>query len=406
MKICHISTFYPPLVFGGAEIYVQRISENLSRHGHEVVVITTTSTVSVKPSIEEKNGVKIYRIHPLNIYGIYNTLSKPNIIKPIWYGIDLLNIHSYIILKNILKKEDPDVVHVHNFKGFSFAFDAVKSLNLPLIFTMHDYFLECFKENLFRSSYTICQNPPLLCRIYIKLQRYLKDNKPDIVTAPSQFVIDKIKNDGFFLKTRTMKLPLGIELGNIKKIEKNYETIDILFAGRLNRYKGVHILINAFNQLKYKKIHLHIVGEGKEKEELNKIAEYNPNITFYGFVSENILLELYRKANIVVVPSIWYETFGIVIIESFKYSIPVIASNIGGFPELVENGHNGFLFEPGNVDELKEILENLIANPKKLEKLSDNAFKSAKKHSMEEHTKNLTKIYEELLEQKSSRGPL
>lgn len=399
MKICYISSFYPPLIFGGAEIYVERVSKKMAQQGHEIIIITTESSISIKPSIEVINGVKIYRIHPLNLYAIYNTLSKNDLIKPLWYLIDLLNIHSYIIIKNILRAEHPDIVHVHNFKGFSLAFDAVKSQNLPLIFTMHDYFLECFKENLYRSSYTICQNPPILCQIYIKLQRYLKDNKPDLVTAPSQFVIDKIKNDGFFLITKTMKLPLGIELGNIKKIEKNYETIDILFVGRLNRYKGVHILISAFNQIKCNKIHLHIVGEGKEKEELKKIAGINPHITFYGFVSENMLLELYRKANIAVVPSIWYETFGIVIIESFKYSTPVIASNIGGFPELVENGHNGFLFEPGNMDELKEILENLIANPKELERLSDNAFESAKKYSMDEHTKKLTKIYEDLLEQ-------
>ncbi|KCZ70786.1 glycosyltransferase [Candidatus Methanoperedens nitroreducens] len=401
MKVCYISSFYPPLVFGGAEIYVQRISEKLVQQDHEVVVVTTNSKISVKPVIEKRNGVKIYRIHPINIYSIYNTLSKPDIIKPIWYMIDLLNIHSYIIIKNILMKEKPDIVHVHNFKGFSFAFDAVKSHNLPLMFTMHDYFLECIKENLFRSCYTICQSPPLLCRSYIELQRYLKDNKPDIVTAPCQFVIDKLKNDGFFEKTRTTKLPLGIELGNNKKIEKEYEIIDILFAGRLNIYKGVHILINAFRQIKYKNIHLHIVGEGKEMEELKKIAEHNPDITFYGFVSENMLIELYKKANIAVVPSIWYETFGIVIIESFKFSTPVIASNIGGFPELVENGYNGFLFEAGNTDELKKILENLIENPQELKRLNDNAFESVKKYSMEEHTKKLMRLYEELLKQKS-----
>ena len=171
MKICYISSFYPPLIFGGAEIYVERVSTKLAQQGHEIIVITTHSTISIKPSIEKINGVKIYRLHPLNIYAIYNTLSKPNIIKPLWYLIDLLNIHSYMIIKNILRKEKPDIVHVHNFKGFSFAFDAVKSLNLPLIFTMHDYFLECFKENLFRSSYTICKNPSLLCRFYLGIQK-------------------------------------------------------------------------------------------------------------------------------------------------------------------------------------------------------------------------------------------
>lgn len=404
MKICYISSFYPPLIFGGAEIYVQRISEKLSQHGHEIVVITTNSNINIKSSIEEKNGVKIIRVHPLNIYAIYTTLSKPNIIKPIWYILDMLNLHAYLIVKNILRKEKPDIVHVHNFKGFSLAFDAVKNLNLPLIFTVHDYFLECPKENLFRSSQEICLNPSPLCWFYAGFQKYLKDNKPDIITAPSAFVINKLKKDGFFQNARTMKLPLGIELDNIEKIEKNYKTIHILFVGRLNEYKGVHILINAFKQLKQKNIYLHIVGQGKEKEELKKEAKDRSNIRFYGFLSGSELIKLYKIANILIAPSIWYETFGIVIIESFKYSTPVIASNIGGFPELVENGHNGFLFEPGNVDELKKILEYLIANPKELERLSDNAFESVKKYSMEGHTKKLTKLYEELIERKSSKG--
>ena len=403
MKVCYISSFYPPLVFGGAEIYVRRVAEKLTQQGLKVIVITTNSKISIKPSIEEKNGVKIYRSHPLNIYAVYNTLSKPALIKPIWYGIDLLNLHSYKVIKDILIKEKPDIVHIHNFKGFSLAFNAVKSLNVPLIFTAHDYFIECPKENLFRSSCKVCHAPPIICRLYAKIQRYIKNNKPDVVTAPSQFVIDKLKKDGFFKRTKTIKLSLGIEFTENEKIEKDYEIIDILYVGRLNRYKGLHILINAFKELEHKNIRLHIVGEGEDMEESKKIAGSNPDITFYGFMSERELIELYKKANIVVVPSIWYEVFGIVIIESFKYGTPVIGSNIGGIPELIENGYNGYLFEAGNVDGLKKALNNLINNQKELKRLSDNAFESVKKYSMEGHIKRLRNLYEELLERNEKK---
>ena len=397
MKVCHISTFYPPLIFGGAEIYVSRVTQKLVEQGFEVVVITTDSKVSLKPKIEEKNGVKIYRIHPLNIYALYNTLDKPQLAKPIWYGIDLLNLHSYKVIKDILRSEDPDIVHIHNFKGFSLSFNAVKSLNLPLVFTVHDYFIECLKENLFRGSCTLCQNPPIICRLYSKIQIYLKDDKPDIVTSPSQFVIDKLKKDGFFKRIETMKLPLGIEPLEDEKIEKDYKTIDILFVGRLNKCKGLDILINAFNKLKHNNIKLHIVGEGQNKEESKKNAASNPNITFYGFVPEPELIELYKKANIVVIPSIWYEVFGIVIIESFKYKTPVIGSDIGGISELIENGQNGLLFEAGNVDELKKALDSLIENPLELKRLSDNTFKYVNRYSMDEHMKELNKLYEKVL---------
>lgn len=405
MKVCFISSFYPPLLFGGAEIYVKRIAEKLVQQGlDEVIVISTNSKISVKPSIEEKSGIKIYRIHPINIYAIYNTLNKPTLIKPIWYGIDLLNLHSYTIIRNILIKEKPDIVHIHHFKGFSFAFNAVKSLNLPLILTMHSYFIECPKEFLFRSSNKICNDPSIICRLYAKIQKYLKNDKPDIVTAPSQFMIDKLKKDGFFRGTRTTILPLGIDLTENEKIEKYYQTIDILFVGRLNKYKGLDILIESFKKLNHKNIVLHIVGKGPDMGEFKKIAGSNSNIRFYGFVPERELIELYKKANIVVVPSIWYEVFGLVIIESFKYGTPVVGSDIGAIPELIENGHNGYLFEAGSVAELKKVLENLLENSSELKRLSENAFESVKKYNMDEHIQELKKLYEEALVESRRRN--
>jgi glycosyltransferase involved in cell wall biosynthesis len=157
------------------------------------------------------------------------------------------------------------------------------------------------------------------------------------------------------------------------------------------------ILISAFKQIKEKNIHLYIVGEGKDINHFKKIADSSKNITFYGFVSEKDLIALYKKSHAVVVPSVWYETFGIVIIESFKYATPVIASNIGGFPELVKNGYNGILFEAGNVDQLKRIFENLLDNLDEIKRMSNNAFLSAKEFSMDEHISKLHNLYEEVL---------
>ena len=397
MKVCFISSFYPPLLFGGAEIYVRRISERLVRQGIDVTVITSDSKISLKPSIEYINGVKIYRIHPLNIYPIYNTLCKPAILKPFWYIIDIVNVHSYFVIKKILNKEKPDIVHVHNFKGFSFAFDAARSLHLPLIFTVHDYFFECLKETLFTHSHEICKDPPAVCKAYACTQKFLKNNKPDIVTAPSMFVIKKMKKDGFFNKCRTLKLPLGIELDGTEKCDRSYDIINVLFVGRLNRFKGLNTLITAFTQLKSQKAHLHIVGEGKEEAEFKKFAGADPAITFHGFIKDEELASLYKKSHLLVVPSVWYETFGIVIIEGFKYGLPVIASNIGGFPELIDDGDNGLLFEAGNTEQLRKKLEYLIGNPLEIKRMSDHAFTTAQKYSMDEHIRKLTCLYNEVI---------
>ena len=395
MKICFISNLYPPSIIGGAEISVKRAADGLVKRGHEVFVITTTT--DGKTSIEEVGGVKVYRINPLNLYAMYNHQNQPELLKPIWHTIDLWNPHSYLVVKKILKNEMPDIVHVNNFKGLSLSvFSAAKRLNLPLIFTAHDYSLICPRANLLNGSGEICTVPSRLCKVYVKIQKYLVDNKPDLVTAPSQFVIGKLKESGLFEGVKTIKLPLGIELSD-RKVKKSYNTIDILYVGGLSRHKGVHLLINAFKKSESKNINLHIIGKGKDEDEFKKIAGSDTRIIFHGFVPDEKLMELYQKANLTVVPSIWYDNSPMVIYESLINGTPVIGSRIGGIPELIEDGYNGFLFETGNVGELRDKLEYLIENPSELKRFGEGAFESAKKYDMDKHIKKLEKLYVELV---------
>lgn len=394
MKICLVSNLYPPSVIGGAEIVVENVANELVKRGHHVTVITTQT--EGRSTVEEIKGVKIYKINPWNLYTFYNHQKQPALIKPIWHLIDLWNPHSYLTVKNILKKEMPDIVNIHNFKGISLSvFSAVKSLNLPLVFTAHDYSLICIKANLLDRHHEICTDPYLICTQYNKIQRYLVNAKPDIVTAPSNFVIEQLKMSGLFNGTRTIKLPLGIQLMNEKK-EKSYQNIDILYIGALSKHKGVHILINAFKELKNKKVRLHILGKGGDEEELKRISSDDKRITFYGFINGDELTDFYQKMNLTVVPSIWYDNSPMVIYESLRSATPVIGSKIGGIPELIEEGRNGFLFEAGNVNELKDILENLILNIPELKKLEQGAFESVKKYSIDNHMAKLENIYHSL----------
>lgn len=402
MKICFISSLYPPFMFGGAEISVRRAAEGLVKRSHKVSVITTSP--SRKRYSEEINGVKVHRIYPLNIYPMYTSAKQPMIIKPIYYSIDLWNPYSYTVVKSILKKEKTDVVHINNFRGLSLSiFSAVKSLKIPLIFTAHDYSLVCIMGTLLNTSGTICNSPSGLCKIYVKIQKFIVNNKPDLVTAPSQFVIDKLKTNGLFENVKTMKLPLGIELSD-EKAEKRYDIIDILYIGGLSRHKGVPILINAFKELKYENIRLHIVGKGADEEEFKKLARYDQRIIFHGFVPDEGLKRLYQKANVTIVPSIWYDNSPMVIYESLMNGTPAIGSRIGGIPELIEAGKNGFLFEAGNVDELKAILENLIRTPAELISLERGALESVKNYNMEEHIKKLEDLYREVQEEAKTKS--
>lgn len=400
MKICQIIYTYPPHVTGGADIYAERISKELSEKGNELIVITTKpyeGLSSLKPSFEMEKGIKVYRFYPMNIYSWINSAEKSLYQKMFWNALDIWNLHAYLVIKNILKKEKPDVVHIHTPIWISLSvFDAVKSLKIPIIFTVHDYLLLCRRTLLLHANGEVCSEPRSICKWYQGLSRKIVDNKPDLVLAPSQFILNMLRANGFFQEAELVTLPLGTELKD-GKVEKNYETIDILYAGSLIGHKGVEVLIRSFKNLKQKNIRLHILGKGADQDVLEELARDDKRISFHGFVEGEKLTDFYQKANVTVVPSVCFDNSPLVIYESFMNGTPVIGSRIGGIPELIEEGYNGFLFETGNVTELENILQNLVENPSKLKSLEKGAFESRKKYDMEVHIEKLEKIYKELL---------
>ena len=379
---------------GGGSVVVEKIATNLLKRGHEVFVITTSSGKS--PQICTVNGVKTYRL-PLNIYFLPEFHLKNPLEKVSWHLIDLFNISAYWKIKEILKKETPDIVHIHTYQGLSkLVFKTVKDIKIPLVFTAHDYSPICIRTNLLNKKENICKNQNLPCRLYNQIQKIFIDNKPDVVTAPSKFTLKKLESRGLFRDIKKIVLPNPIETRK-KTTKKYYENIDILFVGSLSKHKGPQILIKAFKKLKEDNLKLHILGRGPDEDELRKLAEGDNGIMFHGFLSGDELMGMYQRANMTVLPSICYDNSPMVIYESLMNSTPVIASRIGGIPELIRDGYNGFLFEPGSVVELSRILKKISEDPSILKGLERNAYESSQKYSIEDHVKRLEEIYRGLL---------
>lgn len=401
MKICILTYTYSPYSKGGADMYAENISKQLSDKGHEVIVIAAKPTFdkSLSYTIEERDGIKIYWFYPLNVSSFYNIAKKSSLMQGIWRLLDIWNFHSYYIVKKILKKEMPDVVHAHTPVGLSpSVFKAVKSLGIPFVFTLHDYYLICPRITLLRSNGDICKKPNVFCEIYRLFNRY-PISLPDVIIANSNFT-KKIHVDAFNSKNINV-FYCGIE--NIDYINKdilgvkNYNaasSLNILYIGQLKIHKGVHILIDAFKKIRSEQMHLHIVGDGDYRIFLEKLSNGDDRIMFHGRCSNREILQLYDECDIVVVPSIWYEPFGIVIQEAFRQGVPVIASDIGGIKELIQEGYNGFLFESGNLDQLKNKLDMVMNNPIVLNKMQKNALNSVEKYDMTRHIAELEKLYE------------
>jgi glycosyltransferase involved in cell wall biosynthesis len=232
--------------------------------------------------------------------------------------------------------------------------------------------------------------------MYQATKRLAVDGKVDMVIGVSQFVINKLKELRLFKNATTVTLPNAIELNKQSPVERNSETVNIVYTGVISKHKGVGVLVDAFKQLKQSNVHLHIVGDGGQTAELKKTSGGDGRIKFHGFVSLKGLAELQEIMDIAVVPSVWYEPLPKVIVESFKHGVPVVASNIGGIPEIIENGNNGLLFEAGNATQLKDKLEQLIENPAERKRLGQGAYQSVRKYDINIVIGQLQQIYEQV----------
>lgn len=405
MKICRILYTYSPYSLGGADIYAEKIHKELIKRTNSSSIVITINPHK-GDVVEDYPEGRIYRLHPFNISTQHAVGKEPMIKQCIWSFLDLYSFHLSRKIVNILKLEKPDIVHLHTPVDVSLsAVNAVKKVGLPLVYTLHDYFLLCRKFTLLHKSGKTCtdSNVNLLCRIYRKFTKSIVDDKIDIVIAPSQFVLDMHTKYGFFRNSKTVVLPHGIELeeSNKTSVNKSEEgrsgRLTILSASALTQQKGIDVLIKAFMQITNKNLKLNILNHGSHENRMKSLAKNDNRITFYGRLADQDMKKFYEMADVLVVPSIWYDVRPNVIVEAFKYGIPVVGSNIGGIPELVKDNYNGYLFSPGNTEELKEILKRIATDPSILSTLGKNARESIKKYEMSAYIQKLFNIYKEAI---------
>src|SRR3989339_39129 len=407
MKICLISNLYNPYAEGGAEKNVEKLAKALN-NDNEIFIITTkpfSNIFSLFPKTEIREGIKTYRFYPLSLFNVYFAQKRriSLFIKILWRIIDLFNVHTFLTVLYILKKERPQIAHTNNLGGFSLsAFWAAKLLNIPVIHTLRDYHLLCPYAGFLSCPFTqfqVCVKRPWPCLIYSLFKKTIICDIPKVIIGPSRFVIDMHTKYGFFNKATLKIIPNFIEKYDDFLADKNNKkTFDVLYVGSLLHQKGVAILTETFTGLKEEFLRLHIVGDGPERKKLQELTKNDSRIIFYGKRRfEQLLRQLYSLCDILVVPSICYENFPTVTLEAFSFGIPVIGSNIGGIPEQIKNGYNGFLFETANIMDLKNKLLLFIDDFKKggklLNEMKHKVFESGKDYYRDRIICQLTEIY-------------
>lgn len=396
MKICVITPLFEPWSLGGAEIYAEILTRELSRE-NDVVVITTKGPQKRKIEEHTKNP-RVVEFTPKNIMTVYNfvTSQKNNFLKnTVWRINDLWNYSSYQTIKKILKKENPDIVHINGIRGFSpTVFKAIKNLKIPHVYFLHDYSLISPWSSLFRNNKPI-STFNIFDKMYIYYLRMMS-SKIDSVISPSKFVMEKHTRLGYFKKSKKFIIPHGCDL-NYENNSKTKNEKNFLYIGQLLEGKGILIAVKAFQQIEDKDARFHIIGKGPLENKIKIEIKNDNRIILHGYVQHKKINSIIEKCSFLIVPSLWPEPFGLVINEGMRKGLPVIASDIGGIPELIQQNYNGFLFKAGDIDSLKNILKKLVSDQHDYVLLSSNAVKSSKKFSIETQMKSLLEVYNKSL---------
>lgn len=364
LRFAMVTTFYPPYHFGGDAIGVQRLSHALARAGHRVTVIhdvdAYAALASGAPPVEapEPDGVEVVRLR--TGMGTLGPLLVQQSGRPVLHAARL---------RRLLDGGGFDVVNFHNVSLvggpglFDYGGDAVR------LYMAHEHWLVCPTHVLWRHGREPCparqcvrcvlahRRPPQLWRHTGWLQRQCE--RIDAFIAMSEFSRAKHREFGFARDMEVLPYFLPDAPSAAGDAAPPHPRPYFLFVGRLERIKGLDDVIPAFAGSDGPD--LVIAGDGEHAGELHRLAQGFPRVRFLGRIAGDALHRWYSGAIALVVPSVCFETFGIILIEAFRQGLPVVARRLGPFPEIVEKAGGGELFD--SVDGLRAALRRIAEDP-------------------------------------------
>lgn len=363
LKFCMVSTFYPPYNFGGDGMHIYRLSNELARRGHFVDVFHCQDAFLM---LNKKPPTADFPNHPnVKVHGLK---SGKGFLSPLLTQQTGMPVFKPEI-KQALEENDYDVIHYNNMSLIGLS--ALSYGSAVKLYTTHEHWLVCPMHVLWKYNREVCtkqdcfscqlkgKRPPQLWRKTKFFQKML--DHVDCFLSPSRFTLHKHLEMGLDIPIKQMPyfLPTPEDESDDSAFENDGQRPYFLFVGRLEKIKGLQNVIPVFK--KQTNFDLLIAGDGEYRENLEKQAGNASNIKFLGRLDQKTLRQIYQSAIAVIVPSICYETFGIIIIEAFSRKTPVIVNDLGALPEVVEDSGGGFVYR--TQDDLITAMNKFAENP-------------------------------------------
>jgi glycosyltransferase involved in cell wall biosynthesis len=402
MKVALASFLFKPEIGGGAAAVARFLADSLCQRGLQVVVITTYPGQTV--TVEHNDGISLYRVPPWNLYWVGNKDEQPSWKRVLWQLIDIWNPCTFWIIRHVLEREWPDIIHVIKLRGLSPSiWTAARVSGIDrVVQTCQDYELMSPEGTLSGRIGTWAHDGHWLLYPY----QWIRARLSHVVagaTAPSRYTLNTLVKSGFFPQALKLVVPNphGFtirqldQLRELSKDSSDEKHLRLLYLGRLEKAKGIEVLCKAFEVCtrRFPHLHLDIAGWGTLEPTLRQRYAKHPQVTLHGPVFGENKARLLAASDVLVVPSIWPEVFGIVITEAYAYGKPVIATRSGGIPELVKEGETGFLVPPRNLEALVDALSHVAENPETVHRMAPACFEVAQQYTLEHVTEEYLSVY-------------
>jgi glycosyltransferase involved in cell wall biosynthesis len=365
---------------GGVETSAYNLALKMANKGDDVKVFTTS--IDDKDSMEKEGNLSVYR------YGTSFKVASANV--------------SFKLLREPLKHH-LDLVHAHSPIPYSdlSAYRHSRKNNIPMVLTYHFEGQET-GGSFIRNSGVFLYNRLLLKRVL---------SQTDAIIVGTRAYYDSSKFLGPY-REKVRIIPYGIDLEDFQgfnqkiareKLGLSLEKKIILFFGSLVLYKGPDILLNAFKLVKEKfpNVQLIYAGRGpmeKQLQNLTRKLKLDNDVIFAGFVPEDLKPLYYHAADIFSLPSTnLAESFGIVNLEAMACGLPIVASNLGGMPEIVHDKISGLLVEPNDVEYLSNCLITILSDDDLSKDMGKEGKRLSKSYNWDRIVKLTKELYDELI---------
>jgi len=366
MKIVFTNAMYAPDIGGGAEVMLKVMVEGAARAGHEASVLTAHGKDADR--IDVVDGIPVHRLSLRNVYWPKGDDQPGALQRAVWHGLDRSNPFMRGPIARKLRELSPDLVVSHNLSGLSLGVWAEAAHQaIPVVQVLHDYYLMCPRSTRFKGGAT-CTQTCGSCQMFRGPHKQASRSVQAVVGV-SKAVLNAHEQAGLFEGVEHREVIYNARQQPEPRVRPERpagQPVVLGFIGGLTEVKGIKPLIEAIRRLAsgLPPFEMLVAGRGEPafEAELRQLAAGAP-IRFLGQVNP---FEFFSQIDFAFTPSVWQDPLPGVVYEAIGQNVPVIGSRRGGIPEIIQDGVNGHLYEPDEPEQLRVILQRVLANPDEL----------------------------------------